>query len=114
MNDRIQKLREASLKAKPSMTAERAFLLTKFYKNGDPQKFSIPVSRAMSLYYIMANKKIYIAKGELIIGEKGPKPKATPTYPEICIHSLDDLNILDTREKITYSVDDKTRKVYKD
>jgi len=112
MNERIKKLREKSLKAKPSMSPERAILLTKFYESGEAQKTSPPVARALAFKYLMNNKKITIMDGELIVGEKGPAPKATPTYPEICIHSLQDLNILDTREKISFSVDKKTRDVY--
>jgi len=47
----------------------------------------------------MENKFICFNDGELIVGERGPSPKATPTYPEITVHSLKDLNILDSRDK---------------
>ncbi len=52
--------------------------------------------------------------GELIVGEKGPFPKATPTYPELCCHSLSDLEILDSREKIPFSVSPEAKAVYRD
>ena len=42
-----------------------------------------------------STRPICINAGELIVGEKGPAPKATPTYPELCCHSLQDLDILD-------------------
>jgi trans-4-hydroxy-L-proline dehydratase len=29
-----------------------------------------------------------ILPNELIVGERGPAPKATPTYPEVSLHSL--------------------------
>ncbi len=31
-------------------------------------------------------------RDELIVGERGPTPKAVPTYPEITLHSLTDLD----------------------
>ncbi len=112
MNDRIRKLRHQSLDAEPTLSPERAILLTEFYKSGIPERVSVPVARAMALKYIMENKKICINDGELIVGERGPAPKATPTYPEICIHSLKDLEILNTRKKIPFSVSDETKNIF--
>ncbi len=74
---------------------------------------SIPVKRAMTFRHILTNKKIHINNGELIVGERGPEPQATPTYPEITLHSIDDLEILDARKKISFSSDDKTKEIYK-
>jgi formate C-acetyltransferase len=70
------------------------------------------VRRAMAFRYLMEHKTIYIGDGELIVGEKGPAPKAAPTYPELCCHTLEDLEVLDSREKIAFSVSDEARKVY--
>jgi pyruvate formate-lyase/glycerol dehydratase family glycyl radical enzyme len=112
MNRRIQKLRKQSLRNKPRISAERALLLTDFYCNQKTENFSIPVQRAMAFKHIMENKKICINSGELIVGERGPAPSATPTYPEICTHSQSDLDILHNREKIAFSVDRKTREAY--
>lgn len=106
MNQRITKLRNASLEAVPSVSSERAELITKFYKSRKVHSVSTPVQRAMAFQYIMKKKKLYIHDGELIVGERGPAPKATPTYPEVCAHSLKDLDILNSREKISFSVDD--------
>ncbi len=93
MNKRIKTLREKSLNAVPYISEERAKLLTKFYKQKGIDELSIPVQRAMALSYILNNKEIYIGKGELIVGERGPKPKATPSYPEICVHTPEDLQV---------------------
>ena len=114
MNQRIKKLREQSLSAKPRMTPERAKLVTDFYKSSGVEKFSVPVQRALLFKYILEHKTVCINPGELIVGERGPAPKATPTYPEITAHSLDDLKILDTRKKTSFSVDEKTKKLYKE
>ena len=112
MNERIRKLREQSLNATPHITPERAILITEFYKSDIAQKVSAPVRRAMALKYILENKKLCINDGELIVGERGPEPKAVPTYPEIIVHSLEDLEILNSREKVWYRVDEKTKEIY--
>ncbi len=112
MNDRIKKLREQSLNATEKISSERARLITEFYKSRIPDKVSTPVARAMAFKYILENKEIPINNNELFVGEKGPEPKATPTYPEICVHSTDDLETLDTREKISFKVSEETKKIY--
>jgi pyruvate formate-lyase/glycerol dehydratase family glycyl radical enzyme len=111
MNERVAKLRQQSLDAVPSLSSERAELITQFYEE-ELGPASSPVERAMAFHYLMANKTIYIGEGELIVGEKGPSPKATPTYPELCCHSLADLDILNSREKIPFQVSPETRRVY--
>jgi len=113
LSERVSRLRRQSLETKPSLSAERAVLLTEFYRQPAPLT-SIPVQRALALQYILENKEIYIGEGELIVGEKGPAPKATPTYPELCCHSLQDLDILNSREKIPFLVSPETRKTYED
>ncbi len=114
MNDRIHKLREQSLNAVPAISLERATLLTEFYKKGVAERVSVPVARAMALKYILQNKELCINDGELIVGERGPAPKATPTYPEICTHSLEDFDILDSREKVPFKVGDAERRIQSD
>ena len=114
MNKRIRKLREQSINAINRISAERALLLTEFYKKGLSKGLSTPMARAKAFEYILSKKSLCINDGELIVGERGPRPKATPTYPEICVHSLKDLEVLDTRKKVSFKVDDKTRKAYKD
>lgn len=104
MNERITKLRSESRKAIPYVSLERALLITEFYKTGAAHKFSLPVARAKAFKYIIENKKICINEGELIVGERGPEPKATSTYPEVCCHSLEDLEILHNREKISFKI----------
>ncbi|UCG03210.1 MAG: glycyl radical protein [Candidatus Heimdallarchaeota archaeon] len=113
MNERIQKLRQQSLEAKPWLDAERAVLLTQFYQSDIADRVSIPVKRALAFKYLLENKKLCINDGELIVGEKGSKPKAAPTYPELCVHSLKDLEILNSREKISFLVSVETRDIYK-
>src|SRR4030043_2432923 len=114
MNQRINKLREDSLRATNCITDERALLVTEFYTSGKVMEVSPPVRRALCFNHILANKNIFINDGELIVGERGPSPKATPTYPEVCIHSLKDLDILNSRKKVFFKVSAETRKIYKE
>jgi len=48
------------------------------------------------------------------LGGVGPAPKATPTYPELCCHTLQDLDILNSRPRIPYVVDAETRRAYEE
>jgi formate C-acetyltransferase len=114
VNTRIRKLRKQSIDSKPRISPERAILLTEFYKSGATNNVSIPVARALAFKHLLENQEICINQGELIVGERGPAPKATPTYPEICCHTLKDLEILDKRKKIPYAVDEATREAYKE
>lgn len=110
MNERIQRLRAQSLNAVPSISLERAQLLTDFYQSDIASRVSIPVGRALAYKYLLEHLTICINPEELIVGERGPVPKAAPTYPEICTHTLKDFEILKTREKVSFAVSDATRK----
>jgi formate C-acetyltransferase len=112
MNERIQKLRAQSLEAKPTVSAERAKLVTEFYKRPETRGLSAPMQHALAFKHIMENKAIVFNDGELIVGERGPAPKATPTYPEVCIHSLQDLRYLNDRKKTAFASDEETRRLY--
>ena len=113
MNTRITTLRQSSLEATNRISGERARLITDFYKQPETAGLPIPVQRGKALLYLMQNKVLYIGKNELIVGERGPAPKAVPTYPEVCVHSLQDLEILNSRPKVSYKVDEATRQLYK-
>jgi len=113
MTERVARLRQQSLEARPVLSTERAELLTEFYRQ-NTALMSAPVRRARAFQYLMEHKTIYIGEGELIVGEKGPAPKATPTYPELCCHSLKDLDILNSREKIPFIVTPEARRVYEE
>lgn len=113
MTERVRRLRQLSQEAVPTISAERALLITEFYESGS-QELSPAMTRACAFNYLLQRKRISIDEGELIVGERGPAPKATPTYPEICCHSLEDLHVLNTRERTRYLVDEETRIAYRD
>jgi pyruvate-formate lyase len=113
LTPRVARLRQESLDAVPTLSTERAELLTRFMQ-AQTSTESAPVRRARAFAHLLEHKTICINAGELIVGERGPAPKAAPTYPEICCHSLDDLDILNSREKIAFAVRPEARCVYED
>jgi trans-4-hydroxy-L-proline dehydratase len=112
MTDRVARLRQQSLDQTPTLSTERAELMTAFYAAAPAAP--LPILRALSFQYLMERKALCILPGELIVGERGPEPKATPTYPELCCHTLEDLDILDSREKISFAVGRHARDAYRD
>lgn len=113
MSQRVCRLRQQSLSAIPTISTERAELMTDFYRE-HTELMSAPLRRALAFRHLMECKQIYIGEGELIVGEKGPAPKATPTYPELCCHSLQDLDILNSREKVSFKVSAESRHIYEE
>ena len=103
MNARTERLRQGSLDAVPTISCERAELMTEFYRE-NLGRWSPPVMRARAFKFLCERKTIWIGDGELIVGERGPRPKAVPTYPELTCHSLEDLRILDSRPLTWYRV----------
>jgi len=111
MNPRIQRLRKLSVDAEPSISIERALIETKFYKE-NYGKYPIPVLRALNFKQICEEKTIYFGDDELIVGERGPKPKAVPTFPELTCHSVEDLRVLNSRELQKYTIGENDIETY--
>ena len=88
MNERVEKLRLKSLETDPSISIERAVILTDFYRQNDGH-YPAPLMRAHAFHHLCMKKRLYIGDDELIVGERGPEPKATPTFPEITSHSIE-------------------------
>ena len=103
MNDRIRRLRQQCLDTPTTLSIERALIETEFYKE-HYGTLPTPVFRAKNFYEICKKKTIYIGPDELIVGERGPKPKAVPTFPELTCHSVEDLHTLDKRELQSYHI----------
>jgi formate C-acetyltransferase len=103
MNDRIKRLRQQNFDTPTTLTIERALIETAFYKKYYGT-MPIAVLRAKNFYEICKKKTLYIGDDELIVGERGPVPKAVPTFPELTCHSVEDLHTLDTRELQSYHI----------
>jgi formate C-acetyltransferase len=111
MTPRTAALRQQSLDARPSISSERAVLLTGFYRQHEG-RHSPPVMRALAFRHLCEHQTICIGEGELIVGERGPAPKVVPTFPELTCHSLEDLRILNDRPKTSYAVPAQVRADY--
>ena len=103
MNERIHRLRKQSVETQESLSIERALISTKFYKE-NYGKYSEPVMRALNFLEICKQKTIYIGDDELIVAERGPKPKSVPTFPELTCHSVEDFHVLNTRDQQRYII----------
>lgn len=112
MNERVAKLRAESVDTRPYISTERAELITDYYKSYASLDVSPVVFRAYAFKYLMENKAVCVNDGELIVGERGGAPKATPTYPELCCHGIEDLQILNDRDRTPFDVSDEALKVY--
>jgi trans-4-hydroxy-L-proline dehydratase len=113
MNERVARLRRESFEAEVSFSAERAELITEFYREHHG-KSSVPVTRAQAFAHICRHKKLWLGEGELIVGERGPTPKAVPSYPEITCHTVEDLEILRDRPMTPYAVDEADIATYRE
>ncbi len=111
MNERIQRLRKLSVETPPSISIERALHQTAFYKENNG-RYSVPVMRALQFLDHCEKKTLYIGDGELIVGERGPKPKAVPTFPELTCHSVEDFQVLNTRDQQRYLVAEEDMQTY--
>ena len=111
--ERTRKLREESMKATPYITIERARLITQAYKKYEGT-VEIPVLRGLAFKYYMENRTLCINDGELVVGEKGEGPQGAPTYPELCCHSLEDLDVMDQRDIISFKVSDEIKKIHEE
>jgi len=106
MSKRVKRLREQSVKIKPYISTDRAELLTDFYQSDGADTVSTPVARALAFRYLLQHKTICITEGELIVGERGSGAKAVPTYPELCCHTVKDLEVLNSRKPLLEGQDD--------
>lgn len=110
MNERIARLRKQSLETVPYLDITRARLYTEAYKLYEGT-VSVPELRAKAFYHYMQHRPLCINPDELIVGEKGDGPQGAPTFPELCCHTLEDLEVLDNREKIFFRVSPEARRI---
>ena len=103
MNDRIRHLRQQNFDTPTTLSIERALIETAFYKE-NYGTMPVAILRARNFYEICKKKTIYIGDEELIVGERGPLPKAVPTFPELTCHSVEDLHTLNERELQRYTI----------
>jgi formate C-acetyltransferase len=110
MNDRIKALRKQSVETLAHIDLGRAITETETYKKYEGE-LSIPELRGQVLKDYFSTKPLYIGDGELIVGEKGESPQASPTFPELCCHTLEDMHVMNDRELICFKVKEEDYKI---
>ena len=103
MNARIKRLRQQNFDTPTTLSIERALIETAFYK-ANAGTMPIAMLRARNFYELCQKKTIYIGPDELIVGERGPRPKAVPTFPELTCHTVEDLHTLNERPLQPYHI----------
>lgn len=103
--ERTRRLRHESVTTQPSISLERALLMTEFYAE-NLGRYETPVMRAKNFYNYLDKRALYIGPDELIIGEKSEGPQVSPTYPEICAHTVEDMHAMNDREFVNFRVDE--------
>lgn len=113
MNERVTRLRKESFETPVTISAERAGLITDFYRE-NIGRYSVPMMRAKALAHLYDRQTLYIGEGELIVGERGPRPRAVSTYPELTCHSEEDLRVLRSRPMTHYGVSEEDIRIYRE
>jgi len=110
MTERVIKLREEVVHAKPILCSERALLVTESYK--ETESLPAPIRRALAFKKILDNMTLIIWDGELIVGNHGSNGRrSAPVFPEFSISWLEDEidEKLETRTQDTFDVPQKVK-----
>ncbi|MDR1767708.1 MAG: hypothetical protein LBR32_04655, partial [Propionibacteriaceae bacterium] len=110
---RVKRLREISETAKPSISLERALIETEVYRDHEG-KVPPPVLRGLFFKRLMAERTLYLGEDELIVGEKGVAPQSAPTFPELCCHTIEDLDNMSRRERVSFAVTEADKQLQRD
>lgn len=110
---RTQQLRKLSVESTPKLSLERALIETDIYKEYYG-KVPIPILRALNLKALMQRRELYLGELELIVGEKSTAPQTAPTFPELCCHTIEDLEVLNQREYIGFKINKDDIAIHKE
>ncbi len=80
-NSRIQRMKEHLFKEKRQISLERALLYTESYRQTEGEETII--RRAKAVAHILANVKISIRAGELLVGNRTVRPRSGILSPEM-------------------------------
>ncbi|MDR0504417.1 MAG: hypothetical protein LBG70_01210 [Bifidobacteriaceae bacterium] len=105
---RTQRLRRISETTKPSVSLERALIVTEVYQRLEG-KVPVPVLRGEVFKELMNRRTLYLDNSELIVGEKGTAPQSAPTFPELCCHSEADFDNMVARERVSFQVSQQAK-----
>lgn len=104
---RTNKLNETMRAIKPSISIERARLVTESYKQteGAPNI----IRKAKSLAYILENMTIFIDDDDLIAGNHSSKPRSAPLFPEFGSFDRKELDLMPTRKVDTLQITEEEK-----
>lgn len=92
----------------PSISCERARIVTECYKMLEPEP--VLLRRAHVLEKFLDEKSIYILDGELIVGNQSVRPRAAEVYPEFGAQwVLDELDDFAIRDSDVFQIDEETK-----
>lgn len=83
---RIENLRNLLIDTTPKICSDRAVLLTEAYKQH--QSELVEIKRALAFQHYLANMKLTILDGELIVGSQTSKLRGAPIFPEFTMDWL--------------------------
>ncbi len=109
--DRVLRIRQAVIDAKPILCSERALSVTKSYQETEGRHYIY--RRAKSLEKVLGEMTLNIWDDELIVGNHGKNGRrSAPVYPEFSIEWLQEEldEILETREQDTFIVPEYVKK----
>lgn len=113
LSERIDRLREQVLNAKPTVCTERARFYTDIYREHEAQP--IIVRRALALKATLRQMTIFINDGELIVGNHSSQVRAAPIFPEYAVEwVLNELDEFDKRPGDAFYLSDATKTELKD
>jgi formate C-acetyltransferase len=101
--ERTQFLRAESTRMQPRLDMERAIIYTEVYEKYMGTKPPV-ILRALAFKRFMEIRTLYFGDRELILGEKGKTPQSAPTFPDLCCHTLEDLDVMSKRKYISFRV----------
>jgi pyruvate formate-lyase/glycerol dehydratase family glycyl radical enzyme len=108
LSERIHKLREKVLNAKPTVCTERARIYTDVYKQNEAKP--VIIRRALALAETLKRMTIFIDEGELIVGNQASKLRAAPIFPEYAVEwILKELDEFDKRPGDAFYLTDEVK-----
>ncbi len=108
VSERGERLKAQVIGVTPSVSAERAAIVTDCYRELEGE--SDIIRRARTLDGILARKSLYILDGELIVGNLAPKPRCAQVFPEFSTRwILEELDGFEHRDSDVFLVEGETK-----
>ncbi|MGD8597900.1 MAG: pyruvate formate lyase family protein, partial [Anaerolineae bacterium] len=105
MNDRVAQLKDRVIHTPPEVCNDRLRAITASYQA--TEGLPIVLRRAHALTRILADMRIYILDGELIVGNQAFQPKAAPWFPEFDVGWIErEIDDLGTRRLDPFRISD--------